>query len=159
MLASGGFPQVSGCTFDVDTSFNSTVETDPDGLFIKVGGKRRVSNVKINGKPLNLTAKYNLSASDFILSGGDGYSMFSEFPVVNESVYADSDALGHYIKNNLNGNIPSKYQELQGRINIDKVPEEESSIQKVVDYLKNNKIIILSLLLFLCLISLLLALK
>ena len=157
--ASGGFPQVSGCTYDVDTSFNSTVETDPDGMFIKVGGKRRVSNVKINGKPLNLTAKYNLSASDFILSGGDGYSMFSEFPIVNESVYADSDALGHYIKHNLNGNIPSKYQELQGRINIDKVSEEESSIQKVVDYLKNNKIIILSLLLFLCLISLLLALK
>ena len=113
--ASGGFPQVSGCTYDVDTTFNSTVESDSDGLFIKVAGKRRVSNVKINGKPLDLTAKYNLSASDYILYGGDGYTMFSEFPVVNESVYADSDALGHYIKNNLNGEIPSKYKELQGR--------------------------------------------
>ena len=157
--ASGKFPQVSGCTYDVDTTFNSTVESDSDGMFIKVAGKRRVSNVKINGKPLDLTAKYNLSASDYILYGGDGYTMFSEFPVVNESVYADSDALGYYIKNNLNGEIPSKYEELQGRINIDKVPEEESNIQKFIDYLKENKNILLSLLLFLCLIFLLIGLK
>ena len=157
--ASGKFPQVSGCTYDVDTTFNSTVESDSDGMFIKVAGKRRVSNVKINGKPLDLTAKYNLSASDYILYGGDGYTMFSEFPVVNESVYADSDALGHYIKNNLNGEIPSKYKELQGRININKVPEEESNIEKFIDYLKENKNILLSLLLFLCLIFLLIGLK
>ena len=79
MLASGGFPQVSGCTFDVDTSFNSTVETDPDGMFIKVGGKRRVSNVKINGKPLNLSAKYNLSSSDFIRMEGMDIQCFLNF--------------------------------------------------------------------------------
>ena len=155
---SGGFPQISGCTFDVDTSFNSTVEEDSDGIFIKVAGKRRVSNVKIKGKPLNLSAKYNLSSSDFILSGGDGFSMFTEFPVVNESAYADSDALGYYIKYNLNGEIPSKYQDLQGRINLDKKPDKDN-IQKVVDYLKKNKNILLSLLLFLCLISLLISLK
>ena len=82
-------------------------------MFIKVGGKRRVSNVKINGKPLNLTEKYNLSASEYILSGGDGFTMFGKFPVVNESIFADSDALGYYIKNNLKGEIPSRYQKLR----------------------------------------------
>ena len=131
--SSRGFPQVSGCTFKVDTSFNSTVETDLDGIFVKVAGKRRVSDVKINGKPLDLNKKYNLSASEFILNGGDGYSMFAEFPVVNESVFADSDALGYYIKNNLKGEIPSKYQELQGRVNIDKKLDEDY-IQKFVDF-------------------------
>ena len=123
--AFGGFPQVSGCTFYVNTSFKSTVETDENGMFIKVGGQRRVSNVKINGKPLNLTQKYNLSASEYILSGGDGFTMFSQFPSVNESIYTDSDAFGHFIKYNLNGKIPSDYQKLQNRINIDKKIEDD----------------------------------
>ena len=151
----GGFPQVSGCSFDVNTSFNSTVETDSDGMFIKVGGKRRVSNVKINGKPLNLAEKYNLSASEYILSGGDGYSMFANFPVVNESVFADSDALGHYIKNNLKGEIPSKYQKLQNRINIDKEHEDDEDISiigVIGEFLKANKTYLLILFLILMLL-------
>ena len=98
--AFGGFPQVSGCTYYVNTSINSSVEKHANGMFIKVGGERRVSNVKINGKPLNLSQKYNLSACEFILNGGDGYTMFKQNPIVNESLYADSDALEYYIKNN-----------------------------------------------------------
>ena len=146
--ASGGFLQVSGCTYYVNTSINSTVEKDNDGMFLKVGGERRVSNVKINGKSLNLTQKYNLSAAEFILDGGDGYSMFKEFPTVNESVFADSDVLGHYIKNELGGKIPSKYQELQNRINIDKEPDDDDEDIKKINllskYLKNSLIYILA---------------
>lgn len=114
----------------VNTSFNSTVETDLDGMFIKVGGQRRVTNVKINGKPLNLNEKYNISASDYILNGGDGFTMFAEYPTVNESVFADSDAFGYYIRSNLGGEIPSKYQELQDRININKEPDDEKDTPK-----------------------------
>ena len=136
----GGFPQVSGCTYYVDTSFNSTVETDSDGMFIKVGGRRRVSNVKINGKALNPTEKYNLSASEFILNGGDGFTMFANYPVVNESVFADSDALGYHIKYNLGGEIPSKYQELQNRININEEPDNIGKKIKTAQFLKRNKI-------------------
>ena len=138
----GGFPQVSGCTFYVNTSFNSTVETDEDGMFIKVGGERRVSNVKINGKPLDLTQKYNLSASEYILSGGDGFTMFSQFPTVNESLFADSDAFSHFITYNLQGKIPSDYQELKGRINIDEEPEDNDEeieqFQNLGEFLKLN---------------------
>ena len=136
----GGFLQVSGCTYYVDTSFNSTVEIDSDGMFIKVGGQRRVSNVKINGKALNPTEKYNLSASEYILNGGDGFTMFANYPVVNESVFADSDALGYHIKNNLGGEIPSKYQELQNRININKEPDNIGKKIKTAQFLKRNKI-------------------
>jgi 2',3'-cyclic-nucleotide 2'-phosphodiesterase (5'-nucleotidase family) len=151
--AFGGFPQVSGCTFYVNTSFKSTVETDENGMFIKVGGQRRVSNVKINGKPLVLTQKYNLSASEYILSGGDGFTMFSQFPSVNESIFTDSDAFGHFIKYNLNGKIPSDYQKLQNRINIDKKIEDEDDddgnveiINNLGEFLKRNiKFLILTL--------------
>ena len=91
--AFGGFPQVSGITFNVKNYINSSVVTDSNGMFIKVDGERRVYNVKINGENLDLNKKYNLSCSDFILAGGDGYTMFSDFKVVNESLFADSDAL------------------------------------------------------------------
>ena len=124
------------------TSINSSVEKDVNGLFIKVGGERRVSNVKINGKPLNLSQKYNLSACEFILNGGDGYTMFKEFPIVNESIYADSDTLEYYIKNNLEGKIPSKYQELQNRINLNVKPDEEKRRKRTSngEYLITNLI-------------------
>ena len=56
---SGGFPQVSGIAYDVNTSFNSTVLTDVNGIFLNVTGKRRVSNVKINGEDLNTTLLYS----------------------------------------------------------------------------------------------------
>ena len=94
-------------------------------MFIKVGGQRRVSNVKINGKPLNLTQKYNLTSAEYILRGGDGYTMFEQFPIVNESVFADNEVLGYHIKYNLDGKIPSKYKELQNRVNLDKEPEDD----------------------------------
>ena len=149
--AFGGFLQVSGCSYYVSTSINSTVEKVSDGMFVKVGGERRVSNVKIKGIPLNLSQKYHLSASEFILDGGDGFSMFREFPIVNESVFADRNVLGYYIKNDLEGKIPSKYQELQNRINIDKEPDDDDEINKIdllIQYLKNNLIYLyLSLLL------------
>ena len=139
----GGFPQVSGCSYYVNTSFNSTVELDSDGMFVKVGGKRRVSNVKISGKPLISTKKYLLSASDFILNGGDGFTMFSEFPTVNESVFTDSDSIGFYIRNNLEEKIPAKYEELQDRINIDEKPEdvkeEIAKIDLITEFLRKNK--------------------
>ena len=118
----GGFPQVSVCTYYVNTSINSSVEKDANGMFIKVGGERNISNVKINGKPLNLSQKYNLSACEFILNGGDKFTMFKQF---------DSDALGYYIKNNLEGKIPSKYQELQNRINLDVKPNEDKRRKRI----------------------------
>lgn len=65
----GGFPQVSGVTFQIDTS--------------KPVGSRAV-NIKVNGKKLNLKATYIMATNDFMAAGGDNYAMFSEFPTLNE---------------------------------------------------------------------------
>lgn len=43
---SGGFPQTSGITYNVNTSFKRTALTDANGIFLNVTGKRRISNVK-----------------------------------------------------------------------------------------------------------------
>ena len=117
-IISGTFPQISGITFDVDISFNSTVKTDELGMFLNVTGKRRVSNVKINGVDLELDKFYNASLIEYISNGGDGYSMFSKFDIYNESLITDTDSLIHFIQYNLNGEIPLQYKDIQGRINI-----------------------------------------
>ena len=116
---SSQFPQVSGITFDVDSNVASPVITDENGIFVKIEGLRRVSNVKINGKSLDLNKIYNVSLSDYIANGGNGlYNMLTKYEVFNQSSLTDSDATSYFIKNNLNGKIPKKYKEQQGRINI-----------------------------------------
>ena len=51
--AAGVFPQISGLSFDFDTNINSSVLTDSQGLFMNITGKRKVSNVKVNGENLD----------------------------------------------------------------------------------------------------------
>ena len=116
--SAGSFPQVSGITFDIDPSINSTVVVDSSGMFVNVTGERRVSNIKINGEELDLERIYKISLLEFVANGGDGYSMFSKYEVTNESLMTDTDAISNYIENNLNGEIPEKYKNHQGRINI-----------------------------------------
>jgi len=57
----GRFPQVSGMQIKYDSSA-------PSG--------KRVISVLINGKPLKPSSIYKLATSDYIASGGDGYSTF-----------------------------------------------------------------------------------
>ena len=125
--AAGAFPQVSGINYDIDTSINSSVLKDSNGLFLDVPGKRRVSNVKINGKNLDLDKNYTISMSSFVGSGGDGYTMFTNYEVFNESLLTDSDSIALYIKDELEGEIPEKYKDFQGRINF--VNNTEISIE------------------------------
>ena len=145
---SAGFPQVSGITYDIDPNINSTVLTDSSGMFINVTGERRVSNVKINGKDLDLNKTYNASFIEYIANGGDGYSMFSKYEVTNESLVTDTDALVNYIEYGLNGTIPEKYKNYQGRINFknqtiiipntNKYEEEEETLIPSTTTLVNN---------------------
>ena len=102
----------------MDTSLNRAVETDSQGQFLNVKGKRKISNVKINGEDIEPNRLYSITMSEFIAGGGDGFSMFANFEVFNESLFTDTDALAFYINENLNGAIPSKYKDLQGRINM-----------------------------------------
>src|SRR5205085_2507982 len=62
-LPSGGgqFPQVSGLAMKVSPR-------GPPG--------NRVSNVVVNGQPLDLDKTYTLALPDYVLKGGDGYTMF-----------------------------------------------------------------------------------
>ncbi len=90
----GGFLQVSGLTFTFRTSIPSPVTRDDSGMFTGVDGERRVQNVLIGGKPLDVAGSYTLAGIDYILrDSGDGYSMFAGCPVLEADVGLDFDTL------------------------------------------------------------------
>ena len=113
-----GIPQVSGITYKVDISINSPVIIDDNGSFQKIEGERRVYDVKINGEKLDINKIYTISSNSFILSGGDGYSMFIGLKIIETSIGLDNEIFIKYIKDNLKGIIPLKYKETEGRIII-----------------------------------------
>ena len=113
---SSRFSQVSGIKFKVDDSIPSPVVVNDIGSFVKVEGERRVYDVKIGNEYLDENKVYIVSTSDYIVDGGDGYSMFNKFKVVNHTNFMLSDILKDYIENDLKGVIPDMYKTTQGRI-------------------------------------------
>ncbi|MBO6244535.1 MAG: 5'-nucleotidase C-terminal domain-containing protein, partial [Clostridia bacterium] len=109
-------PHVSGVTFKVDISTNSSVVVDDNGAFVRIEGERRVYDVKVNGEDLDLKKNYSFSSHNYIMEGGSGFSMFAPFEVTKMSIGSDNEILLNYITENLNGVVPSKYNQSEGRI-------------------------------------------
>ena len=112
------FPQVSGISFKVDITFDSTVEIDNNQKFDKVKGDRRVYDAKVGNEKLDPNKIYRVSFDNFIGGGGDGYSMFSKYEEKYNTLKPDNQALIDFIKEKLNGTIPDYYNSTQGRIII-----------------------------------------
>ena len=58
----GRFPQLSGVTMKVD---------------VKAPSGSRVSDVRVNSQPLDPNKTYTVALPDFVMEGGDGYTMFT----------------------------------------------------------------------------------
>lgn len=119
----GGFLQVSGIRFNVNTSIESTVTLDENDLFTGITGERRVSNVEVLNKetgeyePLDPNASYTIASIEYLLTeSGSGYTMFDDAVVVRDGVI-DTQTVEDYIEE-LGGTIGAEYAEPQGRINI-----------------------------------------
>jgi 2',3'-cyclic-nucleotide 2'-phosphodiesterase (5'-nucleotidase family) len=98
--AAGQFPQVSGLTMTVNLSA-------PAG--------NRVRDVKINGVPLDPAKRYTVALPDFLLKGGDAYSMF-----VGKDVLIDpesGDLLITALEDYIVANTPLAPR-VEGRINV-----------------------------------------
>ena len=63
----GGFLQVSGITFDIDSTIPSSVKLDDKSMFVSVNGAYRVGNVKVGGEPLDLKKTYTLASHNYML--------------------------------------------------------------------------------------------
>ena len=120
---SGGFLQVSGIKFTVDTSIPSSVKKDDKGLFVAVEGERRVKDVFVeeNGEwvPIDPEKTYTVACHNYLLQDmGDGYTMFTDNVYILDKVLIDNQVIINYICDFLGGNVGSEYAEPQGRITV-----------------------------------------
>ncbi len=120
---SGGFLQVSGLKYTIDTSIPSGVKKDADGLFVGVEGERRVKDVYVeeNGEWVALDPEktYKLASHNYKLQDmGDGYTMFADNEFLLDKIMIDNQVLITYITQGLNGTIGTEYAEPQGRITV-----------------------------------------
>lgn len=118
---SGGFLQVSGITYTVDTTKPSNVVKDESGNFVKVDGEYRVRDIMIGGKPIELNQTYKVASHDFMLkSGGDGFAMFGEqnIRVLRDNVMLDNQVLIDYITKELGGVVGKQYEAADNRISL-----------------------------------------
>lgn len=103
---SGGFLQVSGLSYDIDTQIPSSVVLDDKKMFVSVNGTYRVRNVKVAGEPLDISKTYKLASHNYMLkSAGDGYTMFAGDKILQDEVLIDNQVLINYIVDKLNGKI------------------------------------------------------
>ena len=102
----GGFLQVSGITYKVDTDWESSVVADEKGVWVGAPtGGYRVHDVMVYNKetneyePLDLTATYNLAGYNYTLRDlGDGFNMFSGAVNVLDYVMEDYMVLANYVQ-------------------------------------------------------------
>ena len=124
----GGFLHVSGLKYTIDVSIPSSVVTNADtGMFEKVNGKYRVTDIQVwNAKksayePIDLQTTYTVAGTNYTLrNNGDGYTMFNGCKVVKDNTMVDNDVLRVYLTDVLKGVVDEQYKDPagQGRITI-----------------------------------------
>ena len=102
----GGFLQVAGITYVIDSEWPNSVQADEKGVWIGAPtGGYRVHDVMVFNKetgvyePLDLEANYNLAGYNYTLRDlGDGFNMFSGAVNVLDYVMEDYMVLANYIQ-------------------------------------------------------------
>ena len=118
---SGGFLQVSGLSYEINTQVESPCIEDENRLFAGIEGTRRVQNVMVGDEPIDPDKVYTLASHNYmLLENGDGYTMFDGAEVLQDSVKLDNQVLIDYIVDSLNGVIGEEYADPygQGRIKV-----------------------------------------
>ncbi len=112
----GGFIQISGLTYTIDTSIPSSVVTDEKKNFAGVAGEYRVTDIYVGSEPLDLQKTYTVASHNYWLkSGGDGMSMFVGSNIVKDETMVDVDSITSYISEYLNGSVGEEYKNPQGQ--------------------------------------------
>ena len=133
--AVGGFPQVAGIEFTINTGVPYVNgEQFPDSTYYGPANPgARISNVKIGGEDIDLDKTYTIATNDFLAAGGDTYYLFKKLESHNTYV-ALEDALVSYTEKVLDGVISKEqYGKPAGRITIidEVVVEEVEEVEKV----------------------------
>ena len=109
----GGFLQVAGITYKIDSQWPASLQQDDKGVWIGAPtGGYRVHDVQVYNKEtqtyeaLDLTANYNLAGYNYTLRDlGDGFNMFDGAVNVLDYVMEDYMVLANYIQGFEGGNV------------------------------------------------------
>jgi len=120
--AAGGFPQVAGITFTVDTSIPyENGEQYPDSTyFAPAAPGTRVNISDVGGRGFSPKEMYVIAASSFITDGGDTFfAVARAYQDTGYSTgYSDTDALINYLKPERSGVSGEDYSTPKDRITI-----------------------------------------
>ena len=114
-LEDGGFQHVSGLTYTIDLSVPSSVVLDATGSFAGVAGPYRVTNVFVNGQPLDVNSTYTVASHNYMIKeGGSGFNMFMDNTLLQDCTMLDNQLLIDYITGYLGGTIGNQYADPYG---------------------------------------------
>ena len=118
--AIGGFPQVSGIVFTVDTSkAYDQGDEYPGTTYFAPKSINRVTIQSVGGKDFDPAATYTIATNDFMASGGDTYYRFVNATANYDLGIAMDEVVMEYITTVLNGTVTAdKYGEPTGRITV-----------------------------------------
>ncbi|MBQ3104672.1 MAG: bifunctional metallophosphatase/5'-nucleotidase, partial [Lachnospiraceae bacterium] len=119
----GGFLQVAGLIYHIDSSVDSTVQSDENEIWTGgPTGDYRVRDVQVYNKltqsyePLDLNASYNLAGYNYTLRDlGDGFAMFDGAVNILDYVMEDYMVLANYIQGFENGTVEAANSPLLGK--------------------------------------------
>ena len=118
--AVGGFPQVAGIEFTVDTTkaYDSNAETYPASTYYGPASINRVTINSVNGKEFDENATYAVITNDFMAAGGDTYYAFASSENKFDTGIPLDEAVMAYITDSLGGVVGEDYATPKGRIHI-----------------------------------------
>lgn len=101
----GGFLQVAGCTYAINTYTENTVTVDDKNVWQAGPTEYRVTDVKIYNKetktyePLDLTKTYRVAGTNYTLYDcGDGFNMFTGGKHILDGISEDYLAMAAYVQ-------------------------------------------------------------
>ena len=117
----GGFPQVSGIEFTVDTTkAYDQGELYPGSTYYGPKSIQRVTIETVGGEPFDANATYTIATNDFMAAGGDTYYAFAAASVNYDLGIAMDEVVMDYITDELKGTVTAEaYGEPVGRITVD----------------------------------------
>ena len=117
----GGFPQVSGIEFTVDTTkAYDQGELYPGSTYYGPKSIQRVTIETVGGEPFDANATYTIATNDFTAAGGDTYYAFAAASVNYDLGLAMDEVVMDYITEELKGTVTAgAYGEPAGRITVD----------------------------------------
>lgn len=118
--AIGGFPQVSGIEFTVDTTKGYDQGDEyPGTTYFAPKTINRVTIKTVGGKDFDPAATYTIATNDFMASGGDTYYRFVNATANYDLGIPMDEVVMDYITTVLNGTVAAdKYGEPAGRIHV-----------------------------------------